>query len=695
MFKNGPMNPLFSAAVTALLVLLATVALATAPVRVDLEHLGSGELLFATQQSGVYVPATKVSTTVDADIAGVVARVRVRQSFRNDGDDWVEAVYVFPLPENAAVDSLKLIVGERVIVGEVQPREQARQTYETAKSEGHRAGLVEQERPNMFTTSIANIAPGQTITVDIGYSQVLRYDGGRFSWRFPLAITPRYIPGEPLPRQSGGRGFAPDTDQVPDASRITPRYDADAKNPVTLRVRLNAGFPLQEVVSRYHPARVSHEGNEYRLEVRTTTAHDFELDWQPQVSRVPAAAAFSEDVAGDHYALILLMPPTRGATKEPPPRELIFVIDTSGSMNGTSIEQAKQALTLALERLRPHDRFNVIEFNDEAHALFSQPAPADRATVLMAERFVQRLHANGGTEMAKALRLALAGRAPEGYLRQVVFITDGSVGNEAALFRIIKERLHGANLFTVGIGSAPNSYFMRKAAEFGHGTYTYIGDVGEVGEKMQALFVKLEGPVLTDVRLVLPAGSEAYPATVPNLYRGEPVVVSAKVPTLNSVVAIRGRSGGHEWVRSLDLAKAAHGEIAIVWARAKVEELEDEMIRGGDAAKLEEEITRLALAHHLITDYTSLVAVDKTPARPAGSELHQDRVPLQVPAGQSVDPAMLKRQPKALVGTLAFDYDAYGYPTTATAAPLKLLLGAAAMLLAALLLLSGRRREAA
>lgn len=665
--------------------------LAAQPVEVDLDKLGSGELLFLTDKPGVFVPAPRLSTEVNAKISGIVARVTVRQVFKNETSNWVEAVYVFPLPEDSAVDSLKMIIGDRVIVGEVRPREEAREVYEEAKESGRHASLVEQERPNMFTTSVANIAPGQEISIEIGYSEVLSYDGGRFSWRFPLAITPRYIPGTPKGTEPQGGGWAPDTDQVPDASRITPHYGADTLNPVKLHLELNAGFPLESVESRYHNAQIEKGEDRYLVELQTTAGKDFELVWRPKVEYVPAAAAFTQTVGGEHYALILLMPPTRERTREAPPRELIFIIDTSGSMNGTSIEQAKRALVMALERLRPKDRFNVIEFNSEAHALFTASVPAISAKVELAKRFVQGLEANGGTEMAKAIRLALRSPAPRGYLRQVVFITDGSVGNESALFRLLEERLHGANLFTVGIGSAPNSYFMRKAAEFGHGSYIYISDVTEVGEKMSRLFTKLESPVLTDIKLVLPSGGEVYPQTVPNLYAGEPVVVSARLPTLNSIVAIRGQSGGEKWVRSLNLAAAPQGEIALVWARAKVESLKDEMIRGGDYEKLEAEITKVALKHHLITDYTSLVAVDQTPARPEGEELETTEVPLQVPEGQTVGPGMLKPSPAVRVGSLAF---ASGYPTTATPAPLRLLLGLAALLLAVLLLWRRRLVEA-
>lgn len=672
--------------------------------KLELDDLRSGELLVATTQAGIYEPATQLSSDITMNITGLVARVTLKQSFENTGSSWSEALYVFPLPEDAAVDSLSMRIGERLIVGEIKEQAEARVMYEEAKELGQKTSLVEQERPNMFTTSVANIGPGETIIIEISYLETLRYDAGSFSLRFPLAITPRYIPGEAIIQDSDASyttnqtGWAANTQQVPDAQQITPPYmhpDAGKRNPVSINIELNAGFPLAKLESRYHQIKQEQNGNTYTLELTGEVAaeRDFELIWTPDISSKPDAAVFSETWQNEHYALLMLMPPSLDQTNLPnPTREVTLIIDTSGSMEGTSIVQAKDAVQLALARLKPTDRFNVIEFNDTATSLFRVPREASSQNVRLAERFVQQLRADGGTEMKSALELAFQSQAPEGYLGQVVFMTDGSVGNESELFSLIEQKLGKARLFTVGIGSAPNSYFMRKAAEFGRGTYTFISDLSETQEQMSELFVKLERPVLTNLDLQLPAGSEVFPETIPDLYAGEPVLVSVKMRSQEGEALLTGTVNGETWTRRLNLNNAgSQNGVSQLWARAKIEELNDDMIRGADWLAAEEAITELALKHHLVTDYTSLVAVDKTPSRPQEEALNTEAIPQNLPEGQNyeaifgaADAAMapLAPAPAMLINNNATT----GFANTATLAPLNLLIGFATLVLAFLLL---------
>ncbi|HHO56563.1 MAG TPA: marine proteobacterial sortase target protein [Trueperaceae bacterium] len=688
---------------------------------VNIDDISSGELVFYTDTVGEFLPATKLSTVVDMKISGMVSRVNLKQSFINTGNDWTEALYVFPLPEDAAVDSLKMIIGDRIIVGEIQEKQQAKETYERAKEAGYQTSLVEQERPNMFTTSVANIAPGQTIIIEISYIETLSLTDNSFSMRFPLAITPRYIPGaklvgeENINYQNTGNGWAANTDQVPDASKITPYYSDAIKNPVKMHIELDAGFPLELLESRYHDVKILQTDNTYSIDLDTNPSNkDFELVWTPKLGSEPGAAVFSENLDGEAYALVMLVPPKLENIQSTIAREMIFIIDTSGSMSGTSMRQAKDSLELALNRLNSRDKFNIVEFNSTASELFGQSQKANARNIARAHQFVKSLQADGGTEMVPALNLALKNRTDDSFLRQVVFITDGSVGNETELFQLIERKLKDANLFTVAIGSAPNSYFMRKAAEFGRGSFVYISDVAEVKEKMAKLFEKLEKPVLTNVDLKLPQGSEVYPKIVPNLYAGEPVVLSIKLARADGEVRISGNIADKTWSRSVNLANAASGEVAQVWARAKIESLNDEMIRGGDYSKLEKDITELALKHHLITDYTSLVAVDKTPARPAQEDLTTEDLPLEVPDGQTVAQEMIvSEEVDAIDGSLSLktaspsapnapmpmansvsignSNQALGYPNTATPAQLNLLISLLCFLLAFALFLKRRQ----
>jgi Ca-activated chloride channel family protein len=327
------------------------------------------------------------------------------------------------------------------------------------------------------------------------------------------------------------------------------------------------------------------------------------------------------------------------------PRDVTFIVDTSGSMHGPSMDQAKQAVLKALKRLGPADRFNVIRFADETRALFAAAAPATPDNVARAWYYVKALKAEGGTMMRPALERALAagGIGDESRLAQVIFVTDGAVGNEDELFALIAERLGGNRLFTIGIGSAPNSYFMRKSAELGRGSFTHIGDVMEVERRMEALLRKLENPALTDLSSAWPdAVGEAvqqYPQPIPDLYAGEPVVFTARLEgvalsALEGHLVIGGKRGGRDWQRRLSLnAMDDAPGVAAIWARAKLEQIEDGRYKGADPQDLRRRALAVALAHRLVTRYTSLVAVAEEIVRPPEEMLKRGEIARNLPEG--------------------------------------------------------------
>lgn len=603
------------------------------------KEVQQGTLLLKSEGATLAVPA--VATDAEIRVSGIVARAVVRQTYRNPYDAWFEGVYVFPLPENAAVDHLRMKVGDRIIEGDIQERQAARAQYEQAKSSGQRAALVEQERPNIFTTSVANIPPRGEIIVEIEYQQTLKYDSGSFSLRFPMVVGPRYIPGAPAEGQGAGTGWANNTDQVPDASRITPPVLDPAKhgpsNPVRLKVVLDAGVPLARVDSPYH-AIVQRDADGGRIvelaEGSVPANKDFELKWTPAASHAPQAALFTESKGDKRYALLMVMPPAKEVAAARLPREVVFVIDTSGSMSGSSIAQARDALELAIARLSEQDSFNVVEFNSYAKALYADARPATAANRDNAVRWVRRLQAQGGTEMALALNLALNGRENPGRVRQVIFLTDGAVGNEDNLFKLIKDKLGDSRLFTVGIGSAPNSHFMGKAAQTGRGTFTYIGKIEEVKEKMGSLFAKLESPVLKGIDIAWPGSVEAWPKRVPDLYLGEPIVVSALLDKAEGEIRLSGLRGDAPWKTTLPVATAREGRgMGVLWAREKIQSHIDSLRDGAKEEEVRDAVVEIALAHHLVSKYTSLVAVDKTPVRPKEDELQSGAIPTNLPEG--------------------------------------------------------------
>jgi Ca-activated chloride channel family protein len=561
--------PTVIAVAIALLLLAAPGVRANEKGEPDLSELHSGELLLRDFESGNYSSALVHDSEVQIEITGMIAKVRLSQSFSNASDHYAEGVYAFPLPDAAAVRYMEMRIGERRVVGKIRERSEAKKKYETAKREGKKASLVEQQRPNLFTNRVANIGPHENVTVTLEYIQPVDYDGTSFSLRFPTTLTPRYMPGqvsagETLDEQveqslevSGSFGWARPTNEVPDAHLVSPRLhpragsDQTPLNTLRLTVSLTAGVPLASVSARYHEVSLTHKSPTYHMNLRDGVAEmdrDFVLDWKPLPAAAPRAAFFSEQVDGEYFGMLMIVPPSVAAPKVNIPREAVFVIDTSGSMGGVSIEQARRSVVQALDQLEPADRFNIIEFNSRHRALYRTSMPAVPRHINRAQAFVNQLQAGGGTEMLPALRLALTPSGEDDEhssppaLKQIVFITDGAVGNEIALFEEISTRLGDARLFTVGIGSAPNSWFMRKAAHFGRGSHTHVGDISEVEEKMSTLLRQLSRPALVNLDLKWPAAVEGWPQNVPDLYYGEPLSV-----VVNFGETGPGRKNGIGW----------------------------------------------------------------------------------------------------------------------------------------------------
>jgi Ca-activated chloride channel family protein len=654
-------------------------------VAAELSRAGSGEMRLYGLEDDKAVAATLLDTQVHIVVQGMQARVSVEQSFLNPARHWSDAVYVFPLPDDAAVSAMEMVIGERRVTGGVRERMEAQSMFRRASEEGRRAGLLEQQRPNLFTTRVSNIGPGERVTVRLEYVQAVQYREGEFSLRFPMTITARYVPGSPLPKGKGQleinpEGWGVSTDEVPDARAITPFQHPAAGtarrpvNPVSVTADIDVGLPLASVGADHHDLRVvSREEQRYQLALTGTTFMDRDLllRWRPVASAEPQLALFSETSGSHQYLMLMLVPPGRSAPLGLD-REVVFVLDTSGSMGGEPIRQARRSLVAALSELAPQDRFNIIAFNSSARRLFTESVPADRHHLAQAAEFIRHLDPGGGTEMMPALELALspADETPvgAGRLRQVVFITDGAVGNEMALFEHIQRRLGNSRLFTVGIGAAPNSWFMRKAAAFGRGQFTYVADAAETGERMAELFKAMNQPRVTDISVRWPIAVQSQPAQVPDLYQGEPLVVVARSEVIPSgTVTVSGNSGGERWQREVSLntlaARAKPGRvagIAMLWARRRIETLLDEKVLGRPEAEVRAEILPLALEQQLVSPYTSFVAVEEQVSRPAGEVSHLRSLPNARPAGQA--PQL------------------FAYPRTGTDAAARILLGGALLL---------------
>ncbi len=615
----------------------------------SLSDARSGSLLLKTDDAGT-AEATRLGIDVDLTVSGPTVRARVTQIFRNPTQDWVEATYVYPLPAGGAVDKLRMVVGDRVVVGEIKERQQARIIYEQARRDGQKAALTEQERPNIFTNSVANIGPGETVLVQIEYQEPVQQSGNEFSLRVPMVVGQRYNPAPVVQsvdfRPDGGGWGATSTDPVPDRDRISPQVLDPAQNgpvnPTSITVHLQAGFALGEVKSQHHAVTMESPDKSTRIirlaEGTVPADRDFELTWKPAAEKAPSVGLFREHVGDADYLLAFVTPPSvEQAEQKQLAREVIFVIDNSGSMGGTSIIQAKASLIYALGRLQPNDRFNVIRFDHTMDVLFPDPVPADAEHLGRATSFVGALQAEGGTEMVPAMRAALTDKAGDANrVRQVVFLTDGAIGNEQQLFETITAMRGRSRIFMVGIGSAPNTFLMTRAAELGRGAFTHIGSVEQVEERMRGLFAKLENPAVTGLTAKFSnARADLTPAAIPDLYRDEPLVLATKLDQLKGSVEIKGTIGDRPWIVTLPLANAAEGKgLSKLWARRKIADAEiARTLREATPEDADKTILSLALEHQLVTRLTSLVAIDRTPSRPAGEPLKLSELPLNLPAG--------------------------------------------------------------
>ena len=665
---------------------------------------GSGDMEFVSLEGDkpIKLSGLHIESQAKMNISGMVAVVELTQTFKNPSDQWVEGRYVFPLPEDSAVNAMEMIIGDRRIKGIIKEKQEAKKIYTEAKAAGKKTSLLQQHRPNLFSQKVANIGPQEQITVTLRYSQTVAYEKGLFSLRFPMTLTPRYIPGSTIKQENldtssedkqaqsnnltvsdKGWGWAEPITAVKDAHLITPPIVKNnargitQKNPINIDIILDSGLPLATINSAYHDITIKKQENKHVIslaEGSVSMDRDFDLSWQPIEQATPQAAIFNETINGDDYSLIMLMPPYASnenskASARIIPKETIFIIDTSGSMGGTSITQARAGLEFALRQLDPNDRFNIIEFNS-SYSLFSQqPIFATKANINKGIRFVRGLQAGGGTEILPALNEAFHQKNEETHLKQVIFITDGSVGNEEQLFHSINKNLGNTRLFTVGIGSAPNSFFMRKAAEMGRGSFTYIGDINEVNEKMAGLFTKITQPTMRDISIKTDPPSpnsqeilDIFPKRIPDLYHGEPIIVAIRKDYELPKLTIKGIYQKNPWEQSLTLSNGKHNPgIGTLWARYKIESLLDEKRSGVSEDTIKPKVISVALTHQLMSPYTSFVAVEEKISRPTDKALKQSAIPNLLAKGQQLQNI--------------------NYPQTATPLWLNILIGLIAVLL--------------
>jgi Ca-activated chloride channel homolog len=618
------------------------------------QGLGTQGRLEAMDAKGKSLGACPLKhTDVNVDIAGFLARVTVRQQFQNPFKDKIEAIYVFPLSQDGAVDRMTMQVGARIIQGEIKERGEARAIFEAAKAAGSIASLLDQERPNIFTQSVANIEPGEQVDITISYSETLQWKDGEYTFSFPMVVGPRYMPGAATGAPT--TGWAPPTTQVPDADKISPPVTPEgtrAGHDISVTVNLDAGLPIQRIDSKQHDVKIEYANNQrtqatIQLKDANTIANkDFVLVYETASDEIADSLLMHTDERGKFFTLVL-QPPRRVRKAQIVPKEMIFAIDKSGSMQGFPIETAKKAMQLCIEGMNENDTFNLICFEGGVGYCFPKPVSNTPENRKKALDYLGSLAGSGGTEMMKAIEACLAGQNDPQRVRIVCFMTDGYVGNDMAITDAVAKNAGTARVFSFGIGTSVNRYLLDNMARAGRGEVQYILNAQQADGAAERFYERVRMPVLTDVSLDFGnlEVAEVYPRSIPDLFSSTPIVVKGQYKKGGlGTITLKGNSGSGKFERKINVMlpeqEIDNEVLAPMWARAKVEDLMNQNLTGIQRNQpnpaIKEEILGLGLRFQLLTQFTSFVAVEKVKIT-TGGESRTVAVPVEMPQGVSYE----------------------------------------------------------
>lgn len=574
------------------------------------------------------------STVADVSISGVIADVKITQTYRNEGRKSLEAIYVFPASTRAAVYGMKMRIGERMIVAEIQKREEARRTYEQARQRGQSASLLEQQRPNVFQMNVANILPGDEITTELHYTELLVPTDGTYELVYPTVVGPRYS-NQPA-------ATAPPSEKWV----ANPYLHEGQKPPYTfdMTVRLSTGIPIQELSCSSHPVDIQFTETS-KAEVRLKKGEeasgnrDFILKYRLAGKQVHSGLLLYEGQRENHF-LLTVQPPDRVTPKDIPKREYVFIVDVSGSMHGFPLEVSKKLLKNLLQTLREKDSFNILLFSGGSSLLSEQSLPATPENLRRAVELLDRQQGGGGTELLPALQRALALPRTEGAARVFVIATDGYVTVEAESFELLQKQIGQASFFSFGIGSSVNRFLIEGLARAGAGESFVLTKPDEAPARAETFRKLIEAPVLTQIKLDL-GGFDAYdlePTGIPDLFAQKPVVVTGKWRGRpQGTITLSGVGGAGPYRQALDVSRVrpdeAHRAVQFLWARSRIARMADmNRLRPNDERTLA--VRSLGLEYRLLTAYTSFVAVDSR-VRNAGGDQTPVTQPLPLPEGVS------------------------------------------------------------
>jgi Ca-activated chloride channel family protein len=570
-------------------------------------------------------------TKVEVSIAGVIADVRVVQTYKNEGKNPINASYVFPASTRAAVYGMRMKIRDEIISAKIKEREQAKQDFEAAKKEGKSASLLEQQRPNVFSMSLANIMPGDDIQVELRYTELIVSTDGTYEFVYPTVVGPRY----------------PSADAAASGGQIAARYlpeEANSTSTLHIDARIAAGLPIRELSCPSHKIAPRWENpTSAGLTLDEANAfqgnRDFVLRYRLTGGQIASGLMLFQG-EDKNFFLYMAQPPERVESAALPPREYVFVVDVSGSMDGFPIETSKTLLSDLIGKLKPTDYFNVVLFAGDSTVLSETPLEANPGNIARALDLLSQQRGSGGTELLEALKTATALASAEGVSRSVVLITDGYISGEKGAFDHIRANLGNTNFFAFGIGSSVNRYLIEGVAKAGRGEPFIVLTQEYAPEAAEKFRKYIENPVLTNIK-VEAKGFDIYdvePLNQPDLFASRPVIVFGKWRgSPSGTIELSGTNGDGKYVASLDVSAVQPDErnsaLRYLWARSRIAELSDYGSSSLDDKSVRE-ITDLGLKYNLLTAYTSFIAIREKVVNPNGDATNVEQ-PLPLPVGVS------------------------------------------------------------
>jgi Ca-activated chloride channel homolog len=588
-------------------------------------------------------------TEVDASIVGVIAYVTVTQTYANVGEKPINAEYIFPASTRAAVHGMTMTIGQHVIKAKIKERQQAKKEFEAAKEEGKSASLLQQQRPNVFSMDIANVMPGDVVNIELCYSELLTPTDGIYEFVYPTVVGPRY---SELPEKA-----ASDHDKWVKSPYLHQGEDSPSTFDIT--VKLSTGIPLNELSCKTHRTDVSWDSaNTATISLERSDGaagnRDFILKYSTLGEQVQSGLMLyrGED---ENFFFLMAQPPERVRLENIPPREYVFVMDVSGSMNGFPISVSKELLRSLIGGLRPTDTFNVVLFAGKSSVMASASVPATEKNISKALSVIDKQKGSGGTRLTSALKKAILMPHEKDISRSIVIVTDGYISAEKEVFTMIKNNLHEANVFAFGIGSSVNRYLIEGIARAGKGEPFVVTKKGGARSTANKFIKYIESPVLTGITVDY-SGFNAYsiePAAIPDLMATRPIQIFGKWRgEPDGTITITGVGGTGEYQQTFDVAKTRprdeHQALKYLWARTRVMELSD--YAGSMDDEDIREVTALGLTYDLLTDYTSFVAVYEEIRNPE-KESTDVTQPLPLPEGVS-DLAISNPDPPVYVSSV-------------------------------------------